>query len=230
MGFTFQKTIPFLIQGVVWIPAAILFYFFGKLETRGIQNLALLKNGKGGIILAANHSHELDSLLIRIVFPIAGRFIPLFYVSRDKTFYDESGWMRIFYGGFFFKLMGAYPTYSGLRNYEKALKHHVKILSLGGSICIFPEGKITKNGDINKAKGGVAFLAHRTNTPVIPVGITGLFNMSFKDFIFRKKKVVISFGKPLLPENIFTNAHNITPNDYKEGAEFIMKRVKSLIV
>lgn len=230
MGFTFQKTIPFLIQGVVWIPAAILFYFFGKLEIRGIQNLVSLKNWKGGIILAPNHSHELDSLLIRIVFSAMGRFTPLFYVSRDKTFYDESGWMRIFYGGFFFKLMGAYPTYSGLKNYEKALKDHVKILFLGGSICIFPEGKITKNGDINEAKGGVAFLAHRTNTPVIPIGISGLFNMSIKDFIFRRKKVIISFGKPLLPKDIFANVNNITPNDYKEGAELIMKRVKSLIV
>ena len=46
------------------------------------------------------------------------------------------------YGGTFFRMMGAYQAYVGLKNYDQALRHHLEAIKDGYTVCIFPMGKI----------------------------------------------------------------------------------------
>lgn len=70
-----------------------------------------------------------------------------------------------------------------------ALKTTLKALKNGESIALFPEG--TRNGleKGEKVKDGAAFFALRTNTKVVPVGISGGLKMF--------EKVTIKYGSPI---------------------------------
>ncbi|NIQ00203.1 MAG: hypothetical protein GWM98_07040, partial [Nitrospinaceae bacterium] len=105
------------------------------------------------------------------------------------------------YGGRFFQWLGAYPTRPGTRDYEQSLAAHIEILSCGRSIQIFPEGKKSIDGVIRgPARGGVAFLSWRTNTPVVPVAISGAHRTTLTDFFLRRKRYRLTFGKPIMPK------------------------------
>lgn len=75
------------------------------------------------------------------------------------------------------------------KNDIEAMKKSIKALKNGEVLGIFPEGTrkgMEKNLD---AKNGAAFMALRTKTKVIPVGIQG----TFRPFT----KVYLNYGKPL---------------------------------
>ena len=155
------------------------FNFFVGLKVRGIENLKGLEKG---IIFASNHANALDPILLPASLPFLSKFMPMFYTSRENTFYKRL-WMRIFFSsGLFFKAWGSYAVAIGVHNYEESLRDHIKILNDKHSLFIFPEGGTTKDRNFKEAKGGVAFLAHKTNFPVVPVGINSTYKISWENF------------------------------------------------
>ncbi|HEY5232443.1 MAG TPA: hypothetical protein VIK35_02770, partial [Verrucomicrobiae bacterium] len=105
---------PLLLQKLIWIPTRSILWFFGRLEVRGLENL----NGiKTPVIFAPNHPSELDPFLVPASLPFWSRFSPLFYTTREKSFYDTVGWRRHLFGGLFINLWGGYPVSVGLRDY-----------------------------------------------------------------------------------------------------------------
>ena len=211
---------PLVLQTLIWVPTRLLFRFFLHLEIRGFVRLLPYTNytrprdicvGKNtqrqehcGVIFAVNHSSELDPILVPGSLPFLSPLMPMFYTSREQTFYKTSGWRQFFYGGFLFKLWGSHPVRSGRQNYEESLKTHIEILNRGRSICIFPEGKKTRDGNVGTdAHGGVAYLSWRTKAPVVPVRVKGVFKMTFRDFLFRKRRVEVIFGAPFSPGELF---------------------------
>ena len=222
------KTITLTLQRLAWLPTRLGFKFFCHLETIGIQNVSEKK-----AIFASNHISELDPILIAACLPFLSSHLPLFYTSREKGFYkDKKRLKKILYGGIFFKAWGAYQVYVGLKNYEYALRNHIHILLDNSSVCIFPEGKRSSENEKITAKGGVAYLAHRTNVPIIPVRIHGLKQTSLLDFLLRKRVVKVVFGEPIYIKDLFADVSKITVNehrnDYVEAAVLIMKKVKAL--
>ncbi len=221
------KFMPFLIQRLAWLPLKLIFLFFLSMQVRGTKNL---KNIKSNFILASNHQCELDPLIIVSALPFLATYLPLFFVSREKEFYRRKPGIRPYiYGGFLFKLMGAFPAYTGLKNYDLALRAHTQIMKSGGSICIFPLGKVHFDDEINDAKGGTAFLAHKSALPILPVRMQGIKSMRFSDFFLRKRKLTIAFGKPFYLKEIVKNS--VDPilsdkrNDYRDWTLKIMDKV-----
>ncbi|MHB8660571.1 MAG: lysophospholipid acyltransferase family protein [Minisyncoccota bacterium] len=211
---------PLILQKLIWVPTRLILILFGGLEVKGLDNL---KGIKSNAIFACNHVSELDPLLIPAALPFWSRFSPIFYTSRERDFYDESGWKQFFYGGTLFKAWGAYPVRVGLHNYEKSVKTHIRIIKDGGSVCVFPEGEITHNGNIQQAKGGVAYLAHATKAPVVPVRIEGVYGLKFSDFLLRRRKISIHFGKPLYVTASNDSAMSI--EEFKKWANVVMSAV-----
>ena len=58
---------------------------------------------------------------------------------------------------------------------EKSFIDIAQALHEGDLVCIFPEGKLTKDGEINEFKGGVMKIIERTPVPVIPMALRGLW-------------------------------------------------------
>ena len=214
---------PFILQTSIWFITYFLSRIvFLSLKVKGLENL---KDLKRGVIFAVNHTGELDAILIPASLPFLSHLMPMFYTSREKSFYVRSGWRQNIYGGLFFNAWGAYKVYVGQNDYEVALQNHIKILEDGGSICIFPEGNSTRDGKIHRAKGGVAFLSHRTGKPIVPVSIKGLFGLSSKTFFTGKHKTTLRFGKPFYPKDILGEGDEFTYEEYKKGAQKVMDEI-----
>lgn len=220
-GKHFYKLIPILIQVLVYSTAKIIFALFADIKISGLGNTKTTKSA----IFAVNHTSEWDPVFLRSTLPFFSSHSPMYYVSMSKEEYKEFSWRKFFYGGKLFEFAGAYPRYSGRRNYAYSLQNHIKILEKGGSVCIFPEGKRTMDGIIKEAHGGTAYLAYKTHTPVIPVSIKGLVDFSMVGFMLGKKPVRIHFGKPMLPETFIFTEHPLV-EDYRNGSEIIMNKIK----
>lgn len=183
-----------LVQFITLILEWFAFRFFLRLKIEGAENVRPLKGEP--LLFASNHVTHLDPLLIPVGL-FGTRHFPTFMVSLSKDAYRDNWFERVFYGGTIFKYMGAYPTFRGLGNYEKSLRHQIELLEDGKSLCIFPEGVATTDENLRPAKPGVAFLAHRTGARVVPVALHGLERMTIKSFLLRRHTVTVIFGKPL---------------------------------
>ncbi len=220
---SFFRVSPLILQTAIWPIVRPLFWFFLRLEIHGLDNLLLYTNykrprdicvgdskqrtedcGKCGVIFAVNHSSELDPILVPASLPFLSPLMPFFYTSREQSFYKTSSWRQFFYGGFLFTLWGSHSLHSGTRNYEESLATHIRLLEDGKSVCIFPEGRKTKDGSVGAiAHGGVAYLSFRTHAPVIPVRIKGVFQLTAREFLLRRRSVSVVFGQPLSPADLF---------------------------
>jgi len=215
-----------IIQRIAWLPLRIIFIFFLRMEFRGIQHLRKIKTNA---IFAANHTHEFDPLIIVSCLPFFSKHLPLVFVSREKEFYKKLGWRGKIYGGFFFNLMAALQAYTGLNDYRKALKHHANALEFGKNVCIFPVGRKHFDKDIYQAKGGVTYLTKTSGLPIIPVRITGIEHMQKNDFFMRRRKLQVTFGKPLYSKNPSKkNKTALNKDQYEHEAVLLMKQIIAL--
>ena len=62
---------------------------------------------------------------------------------------------------------------------EKAYERIDAYLKAGEVVCIFPEGRITDNGDLYPFKKGITRIIERTPVPVIPMALSGLWQSLF---------------------------------------------------
>lgn len=218
---------PLVLQTAIWPITRPLFIFFLHLKVEGLENL---KDLPRGVIFAANHSSELDPILIPASLPFLSRFMPMFYVSRPKDFYKTSGWRQIFYGGTLFKFWGSHSVISGHKDYGVSLSRHIHIIQDRHSVLIFPEGRKTTTGNvmIDEGKGGVAFLAEKTELPIVPVLLTNLYKISFSDFFLRKRFVSVIFGKPVYANDMFSKEQDNSNNYYKDTGKKILKIISNL--
>lgn len=217
---------PRILQTLAWYPGRWMLDYFGRLEIVGRENLDRVKKMKGnrGVIFALNHVSELDPIIVLAGLPPFSKLFPMFYVGApDESFnHNKFGWRRHIYKSWFFRSWGSYPIRAGLKNYEEALTHHLGILDDGQSLTIFPEGGITKDGILREGKGGVAFLANKTDSIIVPVSIAGVFNITKSEFFGRARKIVLTYGKPLEKKELFSNPSNPILDDYKKGARAVM--------
>lgn len=214
---------PWILQKMIWLPTRGALRFFGRAEINGLENIELIGSNA---IFACNHASEIDALLLPSSIPFWSHFSPVFYITRGRKFYSNSGWRQHFYGGILFKMWGGFPAFTGLRDYEKALCHHVEIIEDGGSLCVFPEGGITPDGTVQEGKGGVAYLAYATKTPIIPVHFEGTFGMSVGDFFARRHRLRITFGKPIYVRD--EPGLTISIKDCKIYANRVMDAIRKL--
>ncbi|HYF10348.1 MAG TPA: lysophospholipid acyltransferase family protein [Candidatus Paceibacterota bacterium] len=216
------SVIPRILQFVAWWPTYFWFTVFYGFSAEGKENLRGLKSA----IFACNHSNELDTIMLTAAVTPFSRFAPMFYVSRERSFYQDEkfGWRRYIYGETFFAMWGAFKAYAGLKDYEKTLRNHIKLLEDGYSLCIFPEGRMTKDGNLQEGHGGVAFLSHRTEVPIVPVRIKGTYRFSFTPLFGGKQKVTVVFGKPL-PLSV---EKEFSVEKAKQEAQEVMSRIAAL--
>lgn len=221
---------PFLLQTLTWPMMWVVLRVFGKIIIIGKENI---RGHKNGAIFAVNHSSQFDPILIPATLNPFSALMPMFYLAREREFYEVSGLMQYIYGGIFFKIWGAYPVTVGTKgNYEFALRSHIEILERGQSVCIFPEGGKMPDAKIGEGKPGVAYLAWRTGRVVIPVSIHGHHKMGPREFFSRKHSIVVSYGKPITREELFGKDINVTipptHESLKTASNHIMSRIREM--
>ncbi len=200
-----REKVQMFLQAIIKLSLNIFFAIFFKLEVIGAEQAVTAvkearKNHKG-ILFAANHTSELDGPVVRSFLPFRIFTYPMYYVAMTQEHYHRGwlDWRTYLYGGWLFKLLGAFPAYKGMRDYQASLINHIGLLEEGKIVCIFPEGKISVDTSYPaEAKGGIGFLAESTRTDIIPVKMEGLRRIQWhKVFLFQRPSVRIEY-KPLL--------------------------------
>lgn len=212
---------PFILQKIGYVVFFLFHKIFVKIEIIGKENLKELIRP---VILAANHTSELDPTAIPLVLPLFSYISPIYFVTNPTEKYKTFGWRSYIYGGKFFECLGGYPVYSGNRDYAVALEDHELLLKLGRTVCIFPEGKRTPDGNLSPARGGIGYLIYATNAMVIPISINTFYNMTFWDYFTRKRKVYIKIGKPMIKSDLF-NTTEPSVEDFRGAAQKVLDRI-----
>jgi 1-acyl-sn-glycerol-3-phosphate acyltransferase len=84
--------------------------------------------------------------------------------------------------GWFFKLAKAIPIAPQREDpaaYEQAFAKAREVLAEGDLLCIFPEGAITRDGELAEFKGGVMKLLETNPVPVVPLALQNLWGSFF---------------------------------------------------
>ena len=143
---------------------------------------------------------ELDGVWIGSSLPFFSPLVPFYSVTRGRSFYDSS----FVYSTFVLNLIGGVAARTGINDYCKSLKRHIKLLKKGANFFIFPEGKTSRDGKINERfKGGVVALVAESGVSILPVSISGHYRMKIPDILLRRRHVVINFGNVITKQELF---------------------------
>jgi 1-acyl-sn-glycerol-3-phosphate acyltransferase len=212
---SFYFIVIYFFQGLFRFFMKLIFNFFMRVQ---IETKEDLKKIKGPLIIAANHASWTDVFLIATILPFSAKIFPIRYACLNKIFYFPLTLPLVW-------LLGSFPIKRGV-GLEKSLKYPIKILENQGVIGIFPEGRRQRTTDteLSRPKRGVAYLALKTKTKILPIKIEGQLGMKFSKFFLRKYRVKIKIGQ------IFSlpNQEIIRPEDYNGSAAYVMEKIRSL--
>jgi 1-acyl-sn-glycerol-3-phosphate acyltransferase len=139
------------------------FYIFFKLFHRhrvyGLENLP-----KGPAIIAPNHLSLYDPPLVSCSIPEELHFV------AKKGLFDSTLFASII------TYLNAHPI-SGSEQDLTTIKLICRLLQNGNKVVIFPEGSRSEDGELLELKQGVGMLAIRNNVPIVPVHISGTFEV-----------------------------------------------------
>ncbi|THB78264.1 MAG: MFS transporter, partial [Desulfobacteraceae bacterium] len=154
----------------------------------------------GPCILVSNHVSLVDWLLIT-----GACRRPIRFVIYEPIY-------RLPVLNLIFKSAKAIPIHSRQKNphvYHQAFKQMQKVLENGEVLCIFPEGKLTCDGEIDVFKKGIEKLMKTHPVPVVPMAIRGMWGSFFSHRNGRAlrsmprrfwSRVELIIGAPMVPE------------------------------
>ncbi|WP_138738190.1 MFS transporter [Pseudomonas sp. FSL W7-0098] len=149
---------------------------------------------EGAALLVCNHVSYVDALLIGGAVRRPIRFV-MYYKIYDLPVLN-----------FIFRTAGTIPIAGRGEDeaiHDQAFDRIARYLADGELVCIFPEGKLTTDGQIDEFKAGVMRILERTPVPVIPMALQGLWGSFFsrdphKGFFHRLwSRVTLVAGTPI---------------------------------
>ena len=152
----------FLMRFICWL----LIHTVYRLEKRGLENIP----EEGAAVVVCNHVSFVDALVILAASPRPIRFVMDHRIFKAPVL------------SFVFRTAKAIPIAPAKEDpvlLEKAYDEVAKALEAGELIGIFPEGRITDNGELYPFRGGIARILQRTPVPVVPMALKGLWGSFF---------------------------------------------------
>ncbi|MEI6891302.1 MAG: lysophospholipid acyltransferase family protein [Pontiella sp.] len=182
-----------------------------RLGVRGVENIP----DDGGVMIASNHASYLDPPVVASGY----RKRPIHFMARNTL------WKPGF-GKWWMDSVGCIPVARGTGD-RRALTVTIKMLKEGKVVSMFPEGTRSEDGELQKAKGGVAFIIEKSKCVVVPAYIDGSYRAYAKGTKFIKPlKVTITYGKPITQEDF--QALGSGRAAYDAHAALIMERIAEL--
>ncbi len=167
---------------------------------------------KGGGMICSNHTSYLDPPLIGISCPGKVHFL-----GRDTLFKSP-------FFAWLIRRLNTHPVRRGKGN-VMAFKTAMDLVNKGNKVVIFPEGRRSSDGELHNGQLGVGMLVHRTNCQVIPVYISGSYEIWNSKRKFPKifGKTACIFGSPLKFDDLENHL------DKKEAQQKIVLRIMDKI-
>jgi 1-acyl-sn-glycerol-3-phosphate acyltransferase len=150
-----EKTIH-LVRFVLWCAATLLF----RIRVEGADNIPQT----GGALLVSNHISYADAVLVGYTTPRIVRFLMWQPIYKAPLF------------NYFFRVLRAIPIDAGSpKATVRALRAAHAELAGGELVAIFPEGSISRTGDVGTFERGFERILDSTDAPVIPMHVSGLY-------------------------------------------------------
>ncbi|CAE6960666.1 COG0477 Permeases of the major facilitator superfamily [Vibrio sp. B1FIG11] len=125
---------------------------------------------RGAALIVANHVSYVDALILMGTSTRPVRFV------MDKSISELPVLKRVF------RHAGVIPICSPRKcaeTYKRAFEQIEQALNNDEVVCIFPEGRLTSNGELGEFRPGVEKILKRTPVPVIPMALKGLWGSFF---------------------------------------------------
>ncbi|MDS4042860.1 MAG: 1-acyl-sn-glycerol-3-phosphate acyltransferase, partial [Candidatus Competibacter sp.] len=190
--YIFGLVPEFLMRFLVWILVNIGY----RLRTRGLENIP----DEGPAVVVCNHVSYMDALVA-----IGCCRRPIRFVMDHQIF-------KIPVLNFIFRTAGTIPIASARENpeiLEQAYDRVARYLEEGEVVGIFPEGRLTADGEIGPFKAGIEQIIQRTPVPVVPMALRGLWGSFFSrrhgkamSHFPRRfwSRIELAVGEPVPPE------------------------------
>ena len=174
------------------------------------------------VLVVANHSSHLDFALAGYALGALGRDL---VVLAAKDYFFNTRARRILFSNFT-TLIPFDRERAQLESLDEALAQ----LGAGRSVLMFPEGTRTPDGAMQDFKSGVGYLALRSGCDVLPMRLSGTFDVLGKgSLIPRHHPVEVRIGRVISAEELLSVAQNSDgAGAYRKVAEFLREAVASL--
>jgi 1-acyl-sn-glycerol-3-phosphate acyltransferase len=152
----------FMMRFLVWIATHTLY----RIRHEGLEHIP----EDGPCVLVCNHVSFMDALIL------AGA------VRRPVRFVMDHHIFKVPLLNFVFRTARAIPIAPAKEDPQakaRAFDAVAAALAEGEVVCIFPEGKITYDGQINPFKSGIEEIVARTPVPVVPMALCGMWGSFF---------------------------------------------------
>jgi acyl-[acyl-carrier-protein]-phospholipid O-acyltransferase/long-chain-fatty-acid--[acyl-carrier-protein] ligase len=179
-----------LLRFLLWVATHTLY----RIHLEGRENVP----AKGGALLVPNHVSMVDAVLLIASIDRPIRFL-MFKGSYDHPLVKP-----------FAKIMKVIPISAELRPREmiQSLRTATQALKDGEVVCIFPEGQMTRIGQMLPFRRGMERIMKGVEAPIIPVNLGGVWGSIFSfergKFLWKMPRripypVSVTFGKPMPP-------------------------------
>jgi len=193
--YIFSLVPEFLMRFLAWL----LIHTIHRVSTVDVDRIP----EEGAAVLVCNHVSYVDAIVILAASPRPIRFVMDHRIFKTPLL------------GFIFRTGKAIPIAPAHENpwlMEKAFVDIAQALHEGELVCIFPEGKLTRTGEMNEFRGGIAKIVARSKVPVIPMALRGLWGSMFSrdsSNVFERSfsrglrsHLALAVGQPVPPQEV----------------------------
>lgn len=183
----------FVLRFFTWILTNFLF----RLRVHGLENIPK----EGAVILACNHITYVDWLILAGTCKRPARFVmyhKYFYVPIVQNLMQQAKVIPI---------CGAKEDPDILKT---ALDSISEALKEGEVVCIFPEGRLTPDGELCQFRQGIVRMIERDPVPVVPMAMSNMYGSAFSLAKGNKmmqllrnawRRVDLDIDPPISPQN-----------------------------
>jgi len=192
-AYIFKIVPEFTMRFLVWLMGHSLY----RVRHEGFEHVP----ERGGALMVCNHVSLVDAVILAGALRRPTRFVMYWKIYNLPV-------MR-----FIARAAGCIPIAPRSENaqvYDAAFAQIGQYLKAGELVCIFPEGKLTADGEIAPFRDGVTRILKDHPVPVVPVALQGLWGSYFSRdpqrrllrqlFRHLMPKVAVVVGKPVAPE------------------------------
>lgn len=158
------------------------FNVFGRMEVSGRENVPPF----GPLIVVANHLSYNDPPALAVA-------LPRVLSSLGKIELFSNPVKRAF-----MRASRVYPVDRSAGGVE-GIRSALNLLAQDQALVIFPEGRISPHHAMQEAKAGAAYLAIKSQAPILPVGISGTERFPPWRMAFPFRRFRVNIGQPFTP-------------------------------
>ncbi len=189
--FIYRLVPEFLIRFLAWL----LIHSFYRVDKRGLDNLP----EEGACVVVCNHVSYVDAMVISACVRRPIRFVMDHRIFATPVL------------GYLFRAMRTIPIAPAKEDAalkEQAFADAAEALAGDEIVGIFPEGRLTQDGEMGPFRPGIERIVGETPVPVIPMALSGLwgsfFSRSQQGRAMRRfrglfSRISLTIGEPVAP-------------------------------